>query len=69
LPGGFLAAFYLKRVGGTAAFVAALLAEAVEIACFKLTPIGFLWYNLIGCGLVLVLALSPLRPRRVGALT
>jgi Na+/proline symporter len=56
--GIFLAAFYLKRVGGTAVFVAALLAEAVVIACFKLTPIGFLWYNLIGCALVMGLALA-----------
>jgi hypothetical protein len=46
--GIFLAAFYLKRVGGTPVFVGAILAEAVVIACFKLTAIGFLWYNLIG---------------------
>ena len=63
--GIFLTAFYLKRAGGTAVFVAALLAEAVVIACFKLTAIGFLWYNLIGCALVMIfaLALSLLRPR------
>ena len=56
--GIFLTAFYLKRVGGTAVFVAALIAEVVVIACFKLTAIGFLWYNLIGCGLVLIFALA-----------
>jgi Na+/proline symporter len=56
--GIFLAAFYLKRVSGTAVFVAALVAEVVVIACFKLTPISFLWYNLIGCALVMVLALA-----------
>jgi SSS family transporter len=63
--GIFLTAFYLKRARGTAVFVAALLAEAVVIACFRLTTIGFLWYNLIGCGLVMVLALalSAIRPR------
>jgi SSS family transporter len=67
--GIFLAAFYLKRVGGTAVFVAALLAEAVVIACFKLTTIGFLWYNLIGCALVMAfaLALSLVWPRRMAA--
>jgi hypothetical protein len=55
-------------VGGTAVFVAALLAQAVVIACFKLTAIGFLWYNLIGCALVLgfALALSMLWPRKMG---
>ena len=66
--GIFLAAFYLKRVGGTAVFVAALLAEAAVIACFKLTAIGFLWYNLIGCALVLAfaLALGVFWPRAAG---
>jgi SSS family transporter len=63
--GIFLTGFYLKRARGTAVFVAALLAEVVVIACFRLTTIGFLWYNLIGCGLVmaLALALSAIRPR------
>ena len=54
--GIFLTAFYLKRARGTAVFVAALLAEAAVIACFRLTTIGFLWYNLIGCGLVMAFA-------------
>jgi Na+/proline symporter len=59
--GIFLVAFYLPRVGGTAVFVAALAAEAAVIACFKLTPLGFLWYNVVGAlGVVgLSLALSP----------
>jgi SSS family transporter len=55
--GIFLTAFLLRRVGGTAVFAAALVAEAVVIACFKLTAISFLWYNLIGCALVMGLAL------------
>jgi SSS family transporter len=56
--GIFLTAFYLKRVGGTAVFAAAVVAEAAVIACFKLTAISFLWYNLIGCVLVMALALA-----------
>src|SRR6185503_14252223 len=55
--GIFLTAFYLPRVGGTAVFVAALAAELAVIACFKLTAISFLWYNLIGCVLVMLTAL------------
>jgi Na+/proline symporter len=55
--GIFLTAFLLKRVGGTAVFVAALVAEAAVIGCFTLTKISFLWYNLIGCALVMVVAL------------
>jgi Na+/proline symporter len=60
--GIFLTAFYLPRVGGTAVFYGAFVAEAAVIACFKLTGISFLWYNLIGCALVMAtaLALQPL---------
>ncbi|MBI1795525.1 MAG: sodium:solute symporter [Candidatus Eisenbacteria bacterium] len=56
--GIFLVAFWLPRVRGPAVFAAALVAEATVIACFKLTAISFLWYNLIGCGAVVILALA-----------
>jgi Na+/proline symporter len=59
--GIFLVAFYVKRVQGHAVFIAALLAEACvllihylnaeEIAPEWLT-MGYLWYNMVGCGLV-----------------
>jgi Na+/proline symporter len=55
--GIFLTAFLLRRVGGTAVFSAAVIAEAAVIACFRLTTISFLWYNLIGCALVMAFAL------------
>lgn len=55
--GIFLVAFYVKRVGGTAAFAAALVAEAVVILCFMYTGISFLWYNVIGCLVVIFVAL------------
>ncbi len=56
--GIFLTAFYLKRVGGTAVFIGALVAEAAVIACFRLTHISFLWYNLVGCAVVMLVALA-----------
>ncbi len=56
--GIFLTGFYLKRIGGTAVFTAALVAEVAVIACFKLTKISFLWYNVIGCLLVVLLAVA-----------
>jgi Na+/proline symporter len=64
--GIFLTAFFVKRVGGTSVFAAALVAEAAVIACFAFTKISFLWYNLIGCALVVGIAtlLELLRPRR-----
>ena len=54
--GIFLTAFLLRPVRGTPVFAAALVAQAVVIACFKLTTISFLWYNLIGCVLVMGIA-------------
>jgi CHASE2 domain-containing sensor protein len=45
----------LKRATGTAVFVAAIVAEILVIICYVLTPITFLWYNVIGCLAVLLL--------------
>ena len=58
--GLFLTAFLLKRVRGTAVFLAALAAEATVIALYVASTngyitIGYLWFNVIGCALVLVL--------------
>jgi SSS family solute:Na+ symporter len=47
--GIFLVAFFLRRVGGSAVFFAAVAAEALVIAMFFFLDIGYLWYNLIGC--------------------
>lgn len=51
--GIFLTAFLLKRVGGNAVFLAAIIAEATVIALYFSTDIGYLWYNLIGCAMVM----------------
>lgn len=55
--GIFLTAFFLKRVGGTAVFIAALIGEATVVSMFLLTDIGFLWFNLVGCAVVMGVAL------------
>ncbi|HXA02882.1 MAG TPA: sodium:solute symporter, partial [Cytophagaceae bacterium] len=55
--GIFLAAFYFKNIRSNAVFIAALISEAIVLICFFKTEIGFLWYNVIGCVLVIVLAL------------
>jgi SSS family transporter len=55
--GIFLVAFFLKRVGGTAVFIAALVAQAVILTIhFSEIQIAFLWYNLIAPAIVVVLA-------------
>jgi Na+/proline symporter len=47
----FLVAFFLKRVGGTAVFWAALAAQAVVFVLhFHYKKMSYLWYNPIGCG-------------------
>jgi SSS family transporter len=56
--GVFLVAFFLRRVGGTAVFAAAIGAEAMVVACYALTPISFLWYNVVGCAGVVTLAVA-----------
>ena len=55
--GVFLVAFYFKNVKGDAVFWAALVAEALVIYCWKIDLTAFLWLNLIGCVLVILLSL------------
>jgi Na+/proline symporter len=55
--GVFLVAFYLKQVDGRAVFVAALVAEAIVCICGLLDVVAYLWLNVIGCLLVVVLSL------------
>ncbi len=55
--GIFLVAFYLKKVTGTPTFIAALTAELAVLYCYFFTSIPFLWYNVIGCMLLLIIAL------------
>jgi Na+/proline symporter len=54
--GVFLVGFFLTRVRGRAAFWATVVGEAAVLAAAAFGRIGFLWYNVLGCGLVLGLA-------------
>jgi solute:Na+ symporter, SSS family len=55
--GIFLVAFFLKRVGGTAVFIAAVVAQAIILIIhFSDIEIAFLWYNLIAPAIVVGLA-------------
>lgn len=57
LLGIFFTAFFLKKVGGKAVFWAAVVAQmAVLYLFFYVDRDAFLWYNPIGCGLVMGLA-------------
>ncbi len=59
--GIFLVAFYIKRVGGKAVFLAAIMTEIIVFAIWRLDVVAFLWLNLIGC-VLLVLIASLLEP-------
>jgi SSS family transporter len=56
--GMFLAAFYVRRVTGTAVFWAALVAEALVLYCYAFTKVAYLLYNIIGCTAVVLLSLA-----------
>jgi Na+/proline symporter len=54
--GIFVVAFYFKRIGATATFVAAIITELVVIACWWFGVMAFLWLNVVGCVLLTVIA-------------
>ncbi|MGY3215431.1 sodium:solute symporter [Mucilaginibacter sp. HD30] len=55
--GVFVTAFYLKKVRGTAVFIAAVLSEIIICVCGYYEVVAYLWLNAIGCLLVIGLAL------------
>jgi Na+/proline symporter len=61
--GIFLVALYFKKISGPAVFRAAILGECLVVACFLLDKwgyigLGFLWLNVIGAIVVVLLALA-----------
>jgi solute:Na+ symporter, SSS family len=56
--GIFIVAFYLKKVGGNAVFIAALIAEVFVVGAWLMELTAFLWLNVIGCLLVVVFSLA-----------
>jgi Na+/proline symporter len=54
LLGVFVLAFFFRRVSGTGAFIGMFAGEAAIFWAFLYTGISFLWYNVIGCLVVIV---------------
>lgn len=54
--GIFLIAFYFKKIGGHATFIAAIIAELTILGCYFFSEIPYLWFNVIGCVLLIILA-------------
>jgi Na+/proline symporter len=63
LLGVFVVAFFFRHVGGTAVFVAMLTGEAAIFGAYLFTGISFLWYNVIGCLVVIAMALGISAPK------
>ena len=55
--GVFLVGFFLARVRGRAVFWATVAGEIVVLAAAAFGHLGFLWYNVLGCAVVVGLAL------------
>jgi hypothetical protein len=53
----FVLAFGFPRVGAKGAFYGVLAGEAAIFAANRLTNISFLWYNVIGCLVVIAAGL------------
>lgn len=54
--GIFIVAFYFKKIGSAGVFWAAIITEVLVIFIFSQDWVAFLWLNLIGCVLVIVIA-------------
>jgi Na+/proline symporter len=54
--GIFIVAFYLKKIGGAATFTAAIITEIIVFSCWMLDLMAFLWLNVVGCLLVMLIA-------------
>lgn len=68
LLGVFVLAFFFRRVAGTAAFFGVIAGEVAIFAAAAFTSVSFLWYNVIGCVVVVAVALAieMLRAKPVG---
>ena len=54
--GIFIVAFYFKKIGGAATFTAAIITEIIVFSCWMLDLMAFLWLNVVGCVLVMLIA-------------
>jgi len=55
--GVFLVAFYIRHVNGKAVFYAAIITEVIVCVCGWQKVVAYLWLNLIGCVLVVLIAM------------
>lgn len=56
--GVFVLAFYFPRVTANGAFIGVLVGEAAIFAVNRFTSVAFLWYNIIGCAVVIAVGVA-----------
>jgi SSS family transporter len=56
--GLFVVAFFFRRVTATPVLIGAVAAQALVFVLFFASSIVYLWYNLIGCAVVVVVSLA-----------
>ena len=54
--GIFLIAFFIKMVRGNAVFIAGIITQVLIIWVFQMDILPYLWLNLLGCALVVILS-------------
>ncbi|WP_400078415.1 sodium:solute symporter [Winogradskyella sp. R77965] len=64
--GIFLLAFFFKYIKGNAVFIGALITQAIVVIGWWLDWMPYLWLNLFGCVLVIIIAniLQPVLPKK-----
>jgi Na+/proline symporter len=65
--GLFVVALFLRRITATPVLVGAIVAELLVVALFFTSTLGYLWFNVIGCGTVVAVSsllhvILPARP-------
>ena len=55
--GIFLVAFWIKYINGNAVFIGSVIAQILVIVVYKLDIVSFLWLNVIGALLVILLSM------------
>ena len=55
--GIFLLAFFIKFVKGNAVFIAAVITQILIIGIFLMDWLPYLWLNLLGCALLMGIAI------------
>ena len=54
--GVFLTAFFLKKVGSRAVFTGIIVGQLTVSVLFYYEAVGYLWFNVIGCAIVMIVS-------------